>query len=341
MQIDFRSDTVTQPTAEMKKFMFQAPLGDDVFGEDPSIAALEFETAKRFHQEEGLFCPSGTMTNQIAIAVHTQPREEVICHKNSHIYLYEGGGPAFLSSVSLRLLEGSYGKLTAEAIEEQINPENVHFPRTKLISLENTMNKGGGSCYDLDEIKKIRKLSNDKGLKLHLDGARIFNACIEKGYSTLEIGSEFDSISICFSKGLGAPVGSVLVGSKSFIHEAKRVRKVLGGGMRQGGMLAAAAHFALNHHVDRLAEDHRRAKEMKDILQNCEWIESIYPVETNIIIFEVKEPFTGAGIMKQLETMGIRCAGFGKRHVRLVYHLDISEEQHIMAMNWIQKFNPR
>ncbi len=341
MQIDFRSDTVTQPTSNMKEFMFQAPLGDDVFGEDPSIVELEKATAQRFNHEAGLFCPSGTMTNQIALAVHTRPREEVICHKNSHIYLYEGGGPAFLSSVSLRLLEGDYGRITVDSIEENINPENVHFPRTRLVSLENTMNKGGGSCYDLEEIRQIRKLCQKHGLSLHLDGARVFNACIAKGYSPQELGQEFDSISICFSKGLGAPVGSVLVGSEAFIHEARRVRKVLGGGMRQAGILASAAYYALNHHVDRLAEDHRRSKEMGEVLKQCNWIQFLYPIETNIIIFEVISPYSGAQIIEQLSALGIRCAGFGKSHVRLVYHLDISEEQHQKAMNLFQTFVPR
>lgn len=341
MQVDFRSDTVTQPTEAMKDFMYNAPLGDDVFGEDPSISKLEMETANRFNHEAGLFCPSGTMTNQIALAVHTRPREEVICHKNSHIYLYEGGGPAFLSSVSLRLLEGDMGRISAEAVEENINPENVHFPRTRLVSLENTMNKGGGSCYDLEEIKKIRSITQKYGLFLHLDGARVFNACLAKGYSTQVLGKEFDSISICFSKGLGAPVGSVLVGSHTFIHEARRVRKVLGGGMRQGGILASAALYALNHHVDRLADDHRRAKEMESTLKNCSWIQSIYPVETNIIIFEVMAPLNGTGIIEQLAAIGIRCAGFGKMHVRFVYHLDVSEEQHQFAMNVIQNFQPQ
>ena len=341
MQIDFRSDTVTQPSVAMKEFMFQAPLGDDVFGEDPSIAHLESETAKTFGHEAGLFCPSGTMANQIAIAAHTRPREEVICHKNSHIYLYEGGGPAFLSSVSLRLLDGDLGRITAEQIEEHINPENVHFPRTRLVSLENTMNKGGGSCYDLGEIRKIKSITQKFGLALHLDGARIFNACIAKGYSPLEIGKEFDSISICFSKGLGAPVGSVLVGSNPFIQEARRIRKVLGGGMRQAGILASAALYALKNNVARLADDHRRAKEMELVLMKCTWIESILPVETNLIVFEVKKAFTGASIIDQLSALGIRCAGFGKSHVRFVYHLDITEEQHQVALKTVQTFSPR
>jgi threonine aldolase len=326
--IDFRSDTITQPTDAMKNFMFQASVGDDVFGEDPTINLLEKETALRFGKEAALFCPSGTMTNQIAIAVHTNPRDEVICHQHSHIYLYEGGGPAWLSSVSLRLLDAPYGIITADQIEENINAENVHFPRTTLVSLENSMNKGGGACYSLSELQKIKNLCKKHQLSLHLDGARVFNACVAMGYSPMDMGNIFDSISICFSKGLGAPVGSVLVGSNEFIHEARRVRKVLGGGMRQAGFLAAGALYALRNHVDRLSIDHTRAKELSQVIENQTWVSSIFPVETNIIVFEVKPEIGGQKCLQLLNQAGIQASGFGKNFIRLVYHLDITEIQH-------------
>ncbi len=252
--IDLRSDTVTKPTPAMLEAMMNAQIGDDVFGEDISINQLELKVADLFGHEAGLFCPSGTMTNQIAIAVHTSPRDEVICHQHSHIYLYEGGGPAFHSGVSLRLLPGDRGLLTATDISEAINPDNVHFPRTTLVSLENTMNKGGGACYDLVELQKIKEICRQNNLKLHLDGARIFNAIVAKGYTAKEIGNVFDSVSVCLSKGLGAPVGSVLIGTKVFIHEARRVRKVFGGGMRQAGFLAAAGIYLHGDQVHRFQQ---------------------------------------------------------------------------------------
>lgn len=316
-----------------------AQIGDDVFGEDTAINELEAKVAKLFGHEAGLFCPSGTMTNQIAIAVHTSPRDEVICHQHSHIYLYEGGGPAFHSGVSLRLLPGDRGLLTAEAIEEAINPDNVHFPRTTLVSLENTMNKGGGACYDLSELQAIKQVCTKNGLKLHLDGARIFNAIVAKGYSAADIGSVFDSISVCLSKGLGAPVGSVLIGTKAFINEARRVRKVFGGGMRQAGFLAAAGTYALDHHVERLADDHQKAKEAAQALASNPHVASVYPVETNVVIFEPKDPFTVNDVLPKLNQSGILATGFGKKAVRLVYHLDISDEMHQTVLKTISSIS--
>ena len=264
--IDFRSDTVTKPTPGMLAFMQAAPVGDDVFGEDPSINSLEKITAAMFGKEAGLFCPSGTMTNQIAIKTHTQAGDEVICDELSHIYQYEGGGIAFNSGCSVKLLQGDRGRLTPAQILAGINAEDVHKPPTSLVSLENTVNRGGGSCYDFSTFEEIKKIADQHKLGLHLDGARIFNAIVHKGEAPLDYGRVFDSISICLSKGLGAPVGSVLVGSNPFIKKARRWRKVFGGGMRQAGFLAAAGIYALDHHIYRLAEDHTKALLLRDAL---------------------------------------------------------------------------
>ncbi len=258
--IDLRSDTVTKPTPGMLDAMLRAEVGDDVWGEDPTVSALEESTAHRFGMEAGLFCPSGTMTNQIAIRVHTQPQQEVICHKQSHIYLYEGGGIAYNSLASVRLLDGERGLLNAEDVAAAINPDDIHYPETALVAIENTVNKGGGACYSLERIASISRICQEHHLPLHLDGARVFNALVATNESPGAYGQYFDSISVCLSKGLGAPVGSVLLGSHAFIHQARRVRKVFGGGMRQAGYLAAAGLYALNHHVERLLDDHRCAR---------------------------------------------------------------------------------
>ena len=266
LTIDLRSDTLTQPTAGMRDAMFSAPLGDDVFGEDPTVNTLETKIAVLFGMEAALFCPSGTMTNQIAIRLHTGPQKEVICHQYSHIYLYEGGGIMANSMASVKLLTGDLGKITASQVAESINPDDVHAPETTLVSLENTMNKGGGSIYTLDEIAPIHALCKEKGIKLHLDGARLFNALVETGESPADWGAQFDTISICLSKGLGCPIGSVLLGTKVDIKRAKKVRKVFGGGMRQAGFLAAAGIYALDHQVERLKEDHHRARVLGQFL---------------------------------------------------------------------------
>src|SRR5882757_8146248 len=260
MIVDLRSDTVTKPTPGMLEAMFNAKVGDDVFGEDESINELEAKAAKIFGMEAGIFCPSGTMTNQLAIKCFTQPLDELIADQTTHVYRYEGGGIAFNSAVSTRLLNGYRGIITAEMIEPEINDEhNVHYPHTKLVVLENTVNKGGGSCYTLEQIKPIAELCKNKGLKLHLDGARIFNALAHTGDAAVEYGKYFDGISVCLSKGLGAPVGSVLLADKATIKYARRIRKVFGGGMRQAGFLAAAGIYALDHHVQRLSIDHAHA----------------------------------------------------------------------------------
>jgi threonine aldolase len=325
MQIlDLRSDTLTQPTAGMKEAMFAAPLGDDVFGEDPTVNALETKIAALFGMEAALFCPSGTMTNQIAIRLHTGPQKEVICHQYSHIYLYEGGGIMANSMASVKLLTGDLGKITASQVAEAINPDDVHAPETTLVSLENTMNKGGGSIYTLDEIKPIHALCKEKGLKLHLDGARFFNALVETGESPADWGAHFDTISICLSKGLGCPIGSVLLGTKTDIKRAKKVRKVFGGGMRQAGFLAAAGIYALDHQVERLKEDHRRARVLGKFLVQAPHVAEVLPVATNIVIarLEGKSPEM---YLQELSSKGIKGVKFGKDLVRFVTHLDFGD----------------
>jgi threonine aldolase len=309
----------------MLAFMQSAPVGDDVFGEDPSINALEKIAAAKFGMEAGLFCPSGTMTNQLAIKTHTQAGDEVICDRLSHIYQYEGGGIAFNSSCSVHLLEGDRGRITANQVLAGINAEDVHKPISRLVSLENTSNRGGGACYDFEQFKAIKKVTEAHGLSLHLDGARIFNALVYKKEAAIEYGNIFDSISICLSKGLGAPVGSVLLGSASFIKKAKRWRKVFGGGMRQAGYLAAAGIYALDHHIDRLEIDHRNALILSEALQKKDYVLDILPVETNILIATIGGKYTAASFVAALKEKGILAIAMTPTQVRFVFHLDISE----------------
>jgi len=326
MIIDLRSDTLTKPTLEMKEAMFAAPVGDDVFGEDPTINALEEKIAGMFGMASAVFCPSGTMTNQIAIRLHTRIQTEVICHKYSHIYLYEGGGIMSNSLASVQLLDGNLGKITADQIKSAINPDDVHAPETTLVSLENTMNKGGGSIYSLDEITPIRKVCNEFGLKLHLDGARLFNALAETGESPKDWGAQFDTISICLSKGLGCPVGSVLLGSKTDIKRAKKVRKGFGGGMRQAGFLAAAGIYALENHVTRLKQDHARARSLGEMLQRLPCVMEVLPVATNIVIARL-DGMTPEAFMQKLADVNIKSVKFGSDLVRFVTHLDFGDDQ--------------
>jgi threonine aldolase len=334
--IDFRSDTVTLPTPAMKDAMNNAPLGDDVFGEDPSINELEHYAASLFGKQAALFCPSGTMTNQIALNVHLQPGDEVICHREAHIYQYEGGGIAKNSGASVRLIHGNNGMLKAQDVFENINPDDVHFTRTALVALENTMNRGGGVCYDFKEIQAIKKVCIDHNLPLHLDGARVFNAIVKNNESTLDYGKTFDSISICLSKGLGAPVGSVLIGDADFIKKAKRVRKVFGGGMRQAGMLAKAGWFALNHHVERLRVDHVHAEQLAKTLESCNWVNKVESVETNIVVFEVNNPIE---ILEKLKSQGILAIGFGGNKLRMVTHLNVNQNDVAQACETLLKLN--
>ncbi len=326
MFINLISDTITKPTPGMLQAMMQATVGDDVFGEDPTVNALEAKAAEMFGKEAALFCPSGTMTNQIALKVHTQPLDEVICDENSHIYQYEVGGYAYNSGIGINLIKGTNGKITAEQIAAAIKPVYDWLPISRLVVLENTANKGGGSYYTLEEIHPIQQLCYKRGLKLHLDGARLFNALVETGDTTLETGALFDSISICLSKGLGAPVGSLLIGSQLFIRQARRVRKVMGGGMRQAGYLAAAGIYALDHHVQRLKEDNNCAKLIGKTLEKLTYVEQVRPVQSNIIIFDLKAPYTAASYLDALLKKGIKAAAFGPQTVRFVTHLDFTPD---------------
>lgn len=325
MIVDLRSDTVTKPTAGMLEAMMNASVGDDVFGEDETVNRLEAKAAAMFGMEDGIFCPSGTMTNQIAIKCFTQPLDELIADQTAHIYRYEGGGIAFNSGVSTRLLNGYRGILTAEMIAPEINAENVHYPHTSLVALENTVNKGGGSCYTLEQIKPIAELCRQCALKLHLDGARIFNALAHTGDKAVDYGKYFDGISVCLSKGLGAPVGSVLLADKQTIKYARRVRKVFGGGMRQAGFLAAAGIYALDHHVDRLKVDHQHAQILAEALGTCAWVSNVLPVETNLILFDTIEP--AAIISAKLGEKGIKALPTDSHRIRFVLHLDVHPEQ--------------
>lgn len=326
MSIDLRSDTVTRPTPAMLQAMMQARVGDDVFGEDPSVNQLETMAARLFGMEAALYCPSGTMSNQIAIKCHTQPGDEVICEKNAHVYIYEGGGIAFNSGSQVKALEGHRGRIKAEQVSAAINPDDVHKARTSLVCLENTSNRGGGSCYDLEEIAAVRKLCTDNHLNLHLDGARLFNAIVAGNQQAASYGQLFDSISVCLNKGLGCPIGSILIGQAGFIRRARRVRKVFGGGMRQAGFMAAAGVYALEHHVQRLAEDHAHATLICQALERKGFVKGIMPVETNIIIFEVEEPYCAKTLASRLKDAGVLAIAISANQLRFVTHLDVSPE---------------
>jgi threonine aldolase len=336
MIIDLRSDTVTKPSQAMLEAMFSTPVGDDVFGEDPTVIKLENKIAAMFGMEAGLFCPSGTMTNQIAIKLFTSPGDEIICDTTAHVYNYEGGGIAFNSGCSVRLINGNAGRFNAEDVIENINPENVHHPATRLVVVENTSNRGGGSVWEMNRLLEISEVCRNHGLHLHLDGARIFNALAETGETPAQHGHIFDSISICLSKGLGAPVGSVLAGKKEFIKKARRVRKVLGGGMRQAGYLAAAGIFALDHHVHRIKEDHHRAKEIAATLSGISLVEKILPVKTNIVIFKISPTMPLNSFISKLADKNILVVPFGKQTVRMVTHLDFDNDQLDYVVNTLK-----
>lgn len=326
MTIDLRSDTVTKPTPEMLEVMFTAEVGDDVFGEDPSILALEKKCADIFGMDAGLFCPSGTMTNQIGLRILTSPGDEVICYSGAHIYRYEGGGAMANSGLSMRFLDGDHGILNANDIAKEINPDNEHFPQTSLVALENTVNKGGGGYYTLSQITEIYNLCQKNGLKLHLDGARLFNALTASGGSPLEYGKYFDTISICLSKGLGAPVGSLLLFKEQYARKAKRMRKMFGGGMRQAGYLAAAGIYALDNHVERLADDHAKAKKLDEVLAEQPYVKEVIPVYTNIVIFKLVDEISAEQVLTKLEALGVKAVPFGSQEVRFVTHLDFTDE---------------
>ncbi len=330
MEINLISDTVTKPTPGMLDAMMSAKVGDDVFKADPSVNALEEKVAAMFGMEAALYFPSGTMTNQAAIKLHTQPAEQLICDKYAHIYNYEGGGISFNSGVSCKLVDGHRGMMTAAQVEASINPPDFyHSPLTTLVCVENTTNKGGGACWDFEELQKIRKVCDSNGLAYHLDGARLWNALVAKNESPKQYGELFDTISVCLSKGLGCPVGSVLVGDAALIQKAIRVRKVLGGGMRQAGFLAAAGIYALDHQLERLAEDHKKADEIGNLLNQLAFIKKVEPIETNIIIFEIDDTLMSAEtFVQKLKDRNVQLIGMGQGKLRIVTHLDYTDNQH-------------
>lgn len=324
-EIDLRSDTVTKPTPGMLEAMMQARVGDDVYGEDEEVNALQQYTAKLFGKEAGLFCPSGTMTNQIAIKLHTQPGDELICADNAHIFKYEGGGIASNSGVQSRVINGDRGRISYLQIPGVINGDDVHFPRTSLVCLENTNNRGGGSIYRISDMQAIRQVCDQHQIKLHLDGARIFNALVETGESPDQTGKVFHTVSVCLSKGLGAPVGSLLLGSQSMIDQARRIRKVFGGGMRQAGYLAAAGMYALKNHVSRIHQDHLHAKRIGRILEQLHEVAEVLPVETNIVLFRLVNPEVTDAFKLFLDKSDIRCGKVSNDALRFVFHLDVTE----------------
>jgi threonine aldolase len=311
----------------MLEAMMNAEVGDDMFNEDPTVIRLQQKAARMFGKEAALFCPSGTMTNQIAIRLLTQPQEELICDVRSHIYHYEGGGIAYNSLVSVCLVDGDRGRIHPDQILENIRPDEIYYPRTSLVCLESTVNKGGGSYYSMEQFKSIHHICKNNGLRIHLDGARIFNALVETGDEAARLGPLFDTISICLSKGLGAPVGSLIISSRENINEAKRIRKVLGGAMRQAGYLAAAGLYALEHHVERLKEDHQRAKIIGETLQSLAFVEEVLPVETNIVIFRLSGELTADDMLRRFREKGIMGVPFGRKEIRFVTHLEFDDEK--------------
>ncbi|MDD3737804.1 MAG: GntG family PLP-dependent aldolase [Lentimicrobiaceae bacterium] len=339
MIVDLLSDTVTKPTPEMLQYMMQAQVGDDVYGGDPTTKRLEEKIAKMFNKESALYFPSGTMANQVAIKTHTQPGQEIICHKLSHIYYYESGGPAFHSGLSTCLLSGDRGHLDPDDVENHINPsDDVHRPPTALVSVENTMNKGGGSIYDFNKLVEIGKICKKHNLKYHLDGARLFNALVETEQTTEDYGNLFDSISVCMSKGLGAPVGSVLMGDSKFINTARRYRKMFGGGMRQSGYLAAACIYALDNNILRLKDDHRRAKLLSTELEKLNYVQSVAKVETNIVLFKLDPKVDADNYVSQLKNDGILTMHMGYNNIRMVTHLGIDDNMIDRTIDVIKKY---
>lgn len=339
MEINLISDTITKPTYEMLQYMFNAQVGDDVYKQDPTVIELETRVAEFFGMEAGLFFPSGTMANQTAIKLHTQPGDQLITDKYSHIYNYEGGGISFNSGVSCHLINGDRGMIKATQVLSAINnPDDIHCPLTSLVCIENTTNKGGGACYELEDLKDIKKVCDANNLKFHMDGARIWNALVAKRQNPKEFGAIFDTISVCLSKGLGAPIGSVLLGSKDDIRRALRIRKILGGGMRQVGYLAAAGLFALANNIERLAEDHRRAKEIASVLITKSWVAAIESVETNILIFSLAEGYSDQLLIEKLKLKNILISSLGHNRLRIVTHLDYKEVMHTYVMETLAKF---
>ena len=329
MIVDLRSDTVTVPTKGMLEFMMDSNVGDDVYGEDPTVNQLQNKVASIFGKDVGMFFPSGTMANQTAIKLHTNPGEQIICDKYSHIYNYEGGGASFNSGVSFSLIDGERGMFNAKQAADSINPKDFyHSPLSSLIAVENTTNKGGGACWNINELKQIKKIAKLNNLGMHLDGARIWNALIANGDNPLEIGKIFDTISVCLSKGLGCPIGSVLIGDKNIMNNALRIRKILGGGMRQAGYLANAGLYALDNNIERLSEDHKKAKEIGEVLMKSKFVKSVEKIETNIVIFELKKDISEFSFIKKLNKLNIKLISMGSNKLRLVTHLNYTNNHH-------------
>ncbi len=326
MNINLLSDTVTKPTKGMLEAMFNAKVGDDVFNADPTVHKLQEKMATLFGKEAALFFPSGTMANQAAIKLHTQPGDQMICDKWAHVYNFEGGGAAVNSGVTSALIDGDRGVFTADQVQQFINPYDIHYVKSRLVCVENTTNKGGGACWDLNELKKIKQVCIENKLAYHMDGARLFNALIAKNEQPKQYGELFDTISICLSKGLGCPVGSILLGTKEHIAKALRIRKLLGGAMRQVGYLAAAGIYALDNHVERLAEDHKNAKNIAAILKAASYIKKVEPVETNIVIFYTNDAIDDVDFVNNLKSKGILITGMGQGKLRMVFHLDITNQ---------------
>jgi len=337
--IDLRSDTVTRPTPAMRKAMAEAEVGDDVFGEDPTVNILQEKVARLLEKEAALFVPSGTMANQLSIKSHTQPGDEVIIESSSHPYNFEGGAGAALSGIQFHCMKGVRGILEASQIEEAIRPEDHHFPVTKLVCLENTHNRGGGTIYPLEKMTEIYRLAQSKGLLVHLDGARLWNASVATGNKPYEYAQWADSVSVCLSKGLGAPIGSLVAGSKPFVDRIHRFRKMFGGGMRQAGIIAAAGIYALDYHLERLKEDHQNAKRLAVGLKEFRGV-SIDPkhVETNIVIFDITDTgITGSQVAEAIKKEGILIHALGKTQIRLVTHLDVSNDDIEEAIKAFEK----
>jgi threonine aldolase len=329
MLVDLRSDTVTIPSKDMLEFMMDSNVGDDVYGEDPAVNLLQSKIATIFGKEVGMFFPSGTMANQTAIKLHTNPGEQVICDKYSHIYNYEGGGASFNSGVSFKLINGVRGMFSIKQVANSINPKDFyHSPLSSLIAIENTTNKGGGACWDINELNKINKLAKSNNLGMHLDGARIWNAIVSTGNNPLKIGENFDTISVCLSKGLGCPIGSVLIGDKNIMSNALRIRKILGGGMRQAGYLASAGIYALDNNINRLTEDHKKAKEIGEVLVKSKFVKYVEKIETNIVIFELTEEVNELSFIDKLNKLNIKLISMGSNKLRLVTHMNYSNTHH-------------
>ena len=339
MIIDLISDTVTKPSTKMLETMMHAKVGDDVFKSDPTVNELQEKAAKMFGMEDALFFPSGTMANQTAIKLHTQPGDKLICDKYAHVYNYEGGGAAFNSGVTCRLIDGQRGMFTATQLEEAVSGRaDIHVPYSRLVCIENTTNKGGGACWDFSELEKIQKIAKENNLAFHLDGARLFNALVAKKESPEQYGQLFDTISICLSKGLGAPIGSILMGSKEDISKALRIRKLFGGAMRQVGFLAAAGIYALDNHINRLEEDHQKAKEIGAVLESVSYVTKLETIETNIVIFYVDEKIGAAKFIQKMKDKNILLTPMGEGKIRIVTHLDYTKEMHEILLKALKAF---